>query len=213
MHYDYCYIGFFPLYRVYWKYVSWYVCAFLTIGVIVMGICAASVYLSKGGRGSSKDYPLMYTQEISVSNIFCQDLKLEFTDENSDEGSHNVSVYMLDSPPTLTGRKQSYMQDDTFPFIYKVNGFDNFSSSIVSNDHIYPGSTINVSACLNADLTSVSIFVFVGEFIPSDTHLDLNNPTDRLTTPCRKGRETFFYRVTSNNTFNVIFVTFCGRLL
>lgn len=179
----------------------------LTIGLLAVGICAARLYLY-GPKGSGKgqtnytNYPLMYTREILVSNIlFCQELKLEFTGP-FDEDDDNVSVYMLDSPPSLTGRKKLYMTED-FGFINKVN----FSYSYAAND-MYPGSTINMSICLFAGGTSVSIFVFLGKFYPSVSHLDLNNPTDTLTTPCLKGRQTFFYRVTSNKTFNVVFVTF-----
>ena len=118
--------------------------------VIFSAVLGISVILALRYKATDLEYAPRDTRVIPFTRTFCQRLSITSPTNSHD---YNPSLYLLSSPPKLIAHDTfAYSKDLT------VNSVDDFDFNYY---YLYPGSRINVSACLSDDSSSGVIFYII----------------------------------------------------
>ena len=202
----------------------------VAISIIVAATVTINYKSATGDNGSY--YPPMTTHIVpAVSNFtafFCQRLKVTLTVGRDLEigfpQDFNISFYLLDSSPKLTGHEKfntsatnlgipMVIAEGPFVFILRYYHY-----------YLYAGSAFHVSACIvdpmlhDHNQHNVSIYLIKGRnedvvMIPSWSRQpwmykpDGRNAVFAITATCNDSNDTYSHQVTSDDYYYLLFVT------
>ena len=123
----------------------------------MVGTSVTIRYTASGGDYDDDDsvlYAPIDTRVVSVSSALCQSVRMDVGTLGDDYGGYRATLYMLDSPPTLTGRdsftfsdQPSFSYSEEYKFYYY---------------YLHPGSNFTMSACITDAGYPMTLYLFKG---------------------------------------------------
>lgn len=156
-------------------------------------IAAIGIHSYSGGYSfdDTRDYDPTDTRIIPFSTTLCQSLKLELSLSSS--AGYITTLYMLSSPPTLTG-------NETFT-VSKQRHFT-YNDYVFYYYYLHPGSSFNLSTCV-IDSKSVTFYLFKGhdkfKKWRNNEHSHSYEKTFVIQAVCGSKQQNFSYQVDSES--------------